>query len=103
MQNTHVRKCSEGYLVRSFTAEEREALVFQKMNNIQDNEVAPLDVDEESSTDFDSLDEYSDEDEKEKKGIPRLLPNAVNNEVKDDESDSEPLYVLKNKLLKKRK
>ncbi|KAI8905102.1 DHHC palmitoyltransferase-domain-containing protein [Gorgonomyces haynaldii] len=73
----HVRRDSEGYVVKMLSAEEREQLV-----------QAPPKIEAESSTDYDSLDEY---DDREEDGIPRAKM----------ESDEEPLAVTKRHLKKK--
>ncbi len=76
--NPHVRRGSEGYIVKHILPEEREFLV--NMSPQESKEY--YSILNESSTDFDSL-----EDERESEGIPRL-----------DVEDSESLLDVQNRL-----
>lgn len=78
------------------TPEERESLVNRAEESIQLENAATLKILEESSTDFDSLDEFEDENEREDNGFPRLS-------TENDESDHEPLFNISRKLKSKAK
>lgn len=72
---SHVRRGSEGYVVKTLSFDDREKLISN----------APVDVieDYESSTDFDSLDEFDNEEEMEKEGIPRQFQDSDNETLAD--------------------
>jgi hypothetical protein len=90
--NGHVRRGSEGYIVKQLTAEARDELLNRHTEAKQDD---IIDIRAESSTDYDSLDEFSDDEEREKNGIAR---NNL-----DEGSDSESLAEVRDKLVRKRK
>ncbi|KAI8897943.1 DHHC palmitoyltransferase-domain-containing protein [Globomyces pollinis-pini] len=56
-KDNHIRRGSEGYLVKQLTAEEREQLVTGKSNEIDDDQ-----SEDASSTDYDSLEESEEFD-----------------------------------------
>jgi hypothetical protein len=91
--NGHVRRGSEGYIVKQLTAEERDELLHRSMEAKQDD---IIDILAESSTDYDSLEEFTDDEEREKNGIAR-------NNLDYEGSDSESLAEVREKLVKKRK
>ncbi|KAJ1339178.1 palmitoyltransferase PFA4 [Batrachochytrium salamandrivorans] len=93
----HVRRGSEGYLVKNLTTQDREAQLYQAdllakegdQNLMQDAEdedaVARLGGTDESSTDFDSFEDDFDEDIN-LEGIPRVLDDVEEESLVDHDT-----------------
>eukprot|EP00842_Homolaphlyctis_polyrhiza_P005294 jgi/Hompol1/5766/HPOL_001399-RA len=101
---SHVRRGSEGYLVQLLTEEDRERQVVDAERTAA--QAYPTqdrcrehrhDLVDESSTDFDSLEDDDDEEELDLDGVARLAPNVTPRSIEAD-SDDEPLYYKQSKL-----